>query len=321
MNVCISDATLKQEFYIVAFSTYVNVWYILFVGVFLVFLMAICGNLLITVLIWIFPHLHIPMYIFLCNLSVLDIIHVSAILPKLMSIMLKGDYNISFVGCLLQMFIFVLCLNTDFLLLTSMAYDRYVAICIPLQYSIIMNVKTGAMLASACWVIGAINAVMHSFLMSQLAFCYSKTINHFFCDLRAILKQSSDDTMHIKTIIFAEGVLFGFIPFILILASYICIITAICKIHSTAGRLKTFSSCSSHITVVILFCGASLSQYMKPETEQSEEQDKLLSLLYIAVVPMLNPLVYSLRNKDVLLALKIFIKIKVSNFLSGAFGK
>ncbi|CAI9584752.1 unnamed protein product [Staurois parvus] len=281
--------------------------------------MAICGNLLITVLIWLVLHLHTPMYFFLCNLSVQDIVHVSAILPKLISIVSTGNHNISFAGCFSQMFMFIFCLNTDFLLLTSMAYDRYVAICIPLQYSVIMNVQTCVLLVSACWVIGVLNAVMHSFLMSQLTFCYHKTINHFFCDLRAILKLSSDDTMHIKTIVFAEGVLFGVIPFILILTSYVCIISSICKIHSTAGRLKTFSSCSSHIVTVILFCGASLSQYMKPETEQSEEQDKLLSLLYIAVVPMLNPLVYSLRNKAVLQAMKIIIKIKVSNFLSGAF--
>ncbi|XP_073479713.1 olfactory receptor 1-like [Aquarana catesbeiana] len=304
MNTCFPDATSKPEFYIVAFPINGLLWYIMFVGVFLLLLMAICGNLLITILIWLVPQLHTPMYFFLCNLSVQDIIHVSAILPKLVSIILLGYHNISFAGCLTQIFMFVFCLNTDFLLLTSMAYDRYVAICVPLQYFVIMSFKKCSILALSCWVISALNAVMHSCLMSQLSFCYIKTINHFFCDVRAMLKLSLSDTTHIKALIFAEGVLFCFVPFILILISYILIISAICKIHSTAGRLKTFSSCSSHIITVFLFCGATLGQYMKPESRQSEEQDKLLSLLYIAVVPMLNPLVYSLRNKDVLQAMK-----------------
>ncbi|XP_018427783.1 PREDICTED: olfactory receptor 5V1-like [Nanorana parkeri] len=303
---------MKPEFYIVAFPNYEYLWYILFIGVLLLFLMAIVGNLLITVLIWLVPHLHTPMYFFLCNLSVQDIVHVSAILPKLMSIILTGSHYISFAGCLTQIFMFVFCLNTNFLLLTSMAYDRYVAICIPLQYFVIMKFKKCSLLASACWVVSGLNATMHSCLMSQLPFCLITSINHFFCDVRAMLKLSSGDTTHIKALIFAEGVLFCFIPFVLILISYIHIISTIRKIRSTAGRLKTFSSCSSHIITVILFCGASLGQYMKPESEKSEEQDKLLSLLYIAVVPMLNPLVYSLRNKDVLQAIqKLFIYPKL----------
>ncbi|XP_072255024.1 olfactory receptor 1J4-like [Pyxicephalus adspersus] len=295
---------LKPKFYIVAFHYYECWWYILFVGVLLLFLIAISGNILITLLIWLVPHLHTPMYFFLCNLSVQDIIHVSAILPKLMSIILTGNHNISFPGCLTQVFMFVFCLNTDFLLLTSMAYDRYAAICIPLRYFIIMKFEKCCLLASACWVISVLNAAMHTCLMSQLPFCHTTTINHFFCDVRAMLKLSLGDTTYIKALMFAEGVLFCFIPFVLIIISYIHIISTIRKIHSTVGKFKSFSSCSSHIITVILFCGASLGQYMKPESEQSEEQDKMLSLLYIAIVPMLNPLVYSLRNKDVLQALK-----------------
>ncbi|XP_018427787.1 PREDICTED: olfactory receptor 2T2-like [Nanorana parkeri] len=292
---------MKHGFYISAFPNYE---YIFFVGVLLLFLMTICGNLLIIVLIWMAPHLHTPMYFFLFNLSVQDVVHVSAIFPKLMSIMLTGDHNISFLGCLAQIFMFIVCTETAFFFLTSMAYDRYVAICCPLQYSVIMNFQKCSLMASACWVTSSLNSVMHCFLMSQLKYCYHKAINHFFCDVRAMLKLTTVDTTPIKTIIFVEIVLFGCIPFILILTSYTHIILTIRKIRSAAGRLKTFSSCSSHIGIVILFFGASLIQYMNPESEQTEEQDKSLSLLYVAVVPMLNPLVYSLRNKDVLLAMK-----------------
>ncbi|XP_018427784.1 PREDICTED: olfactory receptor 5V1-like [Nanorana parkeri] len=294
---------MKPEFYIMAFPELEYLWYILFVGVLLFFLMAICGNLLIIVLICLVPHLHTPMYFFLCNLAAQDVIYVSAILPKLMSIILTGDHNISFVGCLTQMYMFILGIETDFFLLTSMAYDRYVAICIPLHYSIIMHFKKCSLMVLTCWVVGALNAALYTLLMSQLAFCHIKAINHFFCDMKAILKLSTGDITHIKRILFFESVVLGCIPFALILISYLHIIFAIQKIKSTTGRLKTFSGCASHIITVILFCGASLSQYINPDTE-FKEQDKSLSLLYVAVVPMLNPLVYSLRNKDVLQAMK-----------------
>ncbi|XP_018427786.1 PREDICTED: olfactory receptor 10AG1-like [Nanorana parkeri] len=294
---------MKPEFYIMAFPELEYLWYILFVGVLLFFLMAICGNLLIIVLICLVPHLHTPMYFFLCNLAAQDVIYVSAILPKLMCIFLTGDHNISFTGCFTQMFMFSFCVATEFCLLTSMAYDRYVAICIPLQYSIIMHFKKCSLMALACWVVHGLNAALYTLLMSQLAFCHIKAINHFFCDARAILKLSIGNITHIKIIIFIESLVLGFIPFALILISYSHIIFAIQKIKSTTGRLKTFSGCSSHIITVILFFGASLSQYINPEPE-FKEQDKMLSLLYVAVVPMLNPLVYSLRNKDVLQAMK-----------------
>ncbi|XP_075129333.1 olfactory receptor 1F1-like [Leptodactylus fuscus] len=302
--------TLNDEFYILAFPTNKLFWLVLFIAFLLLFLMAILGNLLITLLIWLTPCLHTPMYFFLCNLSIQDIIHVSATLPKLLAITLTDNHYISFVGCLTQLFMFALCVDTDFFLLTSMAYDRYVAICVPLQYSRIMNFKICLILAAMSWTVSGWNALMYTFLMSHLSFCHACEINHFFCDMKAMLKVSKGDSAHIKIILYVECVLFGFMPFLLILTSYVHIIFIILKIRTRAGRMKTFSSCSSHIITVLLFCGSSLSQYMKPESINYEEQDKILSLLYIAVVPMLNPLVYSLRNKEVLKILRKIVKLQ-----------
>ncbi|XP_077329404.1 olfactory receptor 5V1-like [Lithobates pipiens] len=272
------------------------------------YLISLIGNLLMTSLVCLTSKLHTPMYFFLCNLSVQDILYISSILPKLMAITLTGDTSISFPGCIMQMFMFVFCLDAEFFLLTSMAYDRYVAICKPLHYSVIMNNRLCFLLNVLCWIAGGLNGMMHSLLVSNLAFCNLQDINHIFCELKTILAISCSDTSKIITIILIEGLFIGIIPFFLILSSYIFIISTILKIRTSEGRLKAFSSCSSHLVIVILLYGTSLGFYMRKDTEHSQETDKLLSLLYIAVVPMLNPLVYSHRNKEVLNAMKFFFK-------------
>ncbi|KAM4749141.1 olfactory receptor 1G1-like [Rhinophrynus dorsalis] len=304
-----NSSTLQRHFHLLAFSRVPVLWTGLFIGIVLMYMLATVGNMMITALVCLVSQLHTPMYFFLCNLSVQDIVYVSAILPKLMDITITGDSSISFPGCITQLFIFTFCVVTEFLLLTCMAYDRYVAICISLHYSLIINKSACILMASTSWIIGALNALMHSLLMSNLSFCNSQEINHFFCDPKTILKLTCSDTTIINALIFVDAVLWGFLPFLFILTSYVFIISTILKIRTSAGRLKSFSSCSSHLTVVLLFFGTSLSLYMKPESEQSQEQDKLLSLLYIALVPMLNPLVYSLRNKEVLKAVKRIFKI------------
>ncbi|KAM4749131.1 olfactory receptor 5AR1-like [Rhinophrynus dorsalis] len=272
----------------------------LFTGILLMYLLATIGNMMITALVCLLSKLHTPMYFFLCNLSVQDIVYVSAILPKLMNITVTGDTNISFQGCLIQIFIFATCVTTEFLLLTAMAYDRYVAICIPFHYSLIMNKRVCAIMASVSWIISTFSSSAYSFLISNLSFCNSEEINHFFCDVESVLKISCSDSTIIKNMIFLDCFVLGFFPFLLILTSYVFIIFTILKIRTSEGRLKTFSSCSSHLTVVILFFGTSVSLYIKPESIYSQEQDKMISLLYVALVPLLNPLVYSLRNKQVL---------------------
>ncbi|KAM9311996.1 olfactory receptor 13F1-like [Gastrophryne carolinensis] len=244
------------------------------------------------------------MYFFLCNLSIQDIIYVSSIFPKLLSITITHDNRISFQACFTQMFMFAACIDTEFLLLTSMAYDRYVAICIPLQYHLIMNKQIYICLAAASWLISSVNSYIFTILISKLSFCMRVNLNHFFCDLKTILKLSCTETSTMNNVIVIEIVLLGIVPFFLILTSYIFIISAILNIQTLQGKLRAFSNCSSHLIIVSVFCCTVLSLYIKPASEDSEEIDKLLSLLYAVMVPVLNPLVYTLRNKEFLKAIK-----------------
>ncbi|XP_040263981.1 olfactory receptor 5V1-like [Bufo bufo] len=292
------------EFRLLSFSVSADVQIVFILGILFIYSLILLGNLVIIVLISLAPHLHTPMYYFLCNLSVQDIIYVSSILPKFLAITITKVLRITFPGCFTQMFFFTFCVGTEFLLLTSMAYDRYVAICIPLRYTAIMSKVTCVLLPVASWLVGFLTALIHSLMVSFASFCGSQDINHFYCDLKTVIKLASSDTTHIKTLLFVVCIVLGLFPFLLILTSYIFIISRIVKIRSSKGRMKAFSSCSSHLTVVILFYGAPLSSYMIPESEHSQEKDKLLSLLYTAVVPLLNPLVYSLRNNDVMSAMK-----------------
>ncbi|KAM4642054.1 olfactory receptor 13F1-like [Discoglossus pictus] len=268
------------------------------------YLLSVLGNLIIISLIGLVSQLHTPMYFFLSNLSALDIIYVSTLLPKLLAMTVEGNTRISFSGCITQISLFGLCIDTEFILLTTMAYDRYVAICIPLRYYLIMNTRKCLLLITSSWVFGLLNSLIYSLLVSRLTFCKTNYINSFFCDGMIMLKLSCSDTIPFKAFLPVEAVLLGLFPFMLILTSYISIISTILKMKTSTGRLKMFSSCSSHLTVVIMFYGSSLILNLKPKSELSQEQDKLLSILYIGVVPMLNPLVYSLRNKEVMKAMQ-----------------
>ncbi|XP_075060991.1 olfactory receptor 1G1-like [Mixophyes fleayi] len=291
------NSTLHGEFYILGFSSNEKLTFLVLTGIAITYLFSMIGNMIITLLVCLVDHLHTPMYFFLCNLSVQDIVCVSNIQPKLLSITITGDTRISFSGCITQIFLFVLCIDTEFYLLTSMAYDRFVAICKPLHYSIIMNKRTCSLLTSLCWIVAASNALMFSLFVSKLSFCKSHEIKHFFCEMETILTLSCTDTTHVFGVIFVESLLLGMFPMLLIIISYVFIISTIMKIQTSTGRLKTFSSCSSHLTTVMLLCGTSLGSYMKTESEQSHEQNEWVSMLYMVLVPMLNPLVYSLRKK------------------------
>ncbi|XP_053545648.1 olfactory receptor 1496-like [Bombina bombina] len=309
-KVILPNSSLLREFHLKAFVISVNWNFCVVSGVLLIYLLSVLGNLIITALICLSPKLHTPMYFFLCSLSVQDIIYVSTFLPKLLAITITGDTSISFLGCITQIYLLAFCVGTEFFLLTSMAYDRYVAICIPLRYSLIISRKLCSLMISASWVGGFLNALVFCIIVSNLSFCNKREINNFFCDIIIFLKLSCSDITYILTLyIPIESLVFGLFPFSLIMASYICIISTILKIRTSSGRLKTFSSCSSHLTVVILFCGTFLGLNLKPKTEHSLETDKLLSMLYIGVVPMVNPLVYSLRNKEVLKSMKSILKM------------
>ncbi|XP_075129334.1 olfactory receptor 13C9-like [Leptodactylus fuscus] len=305
MAMNLNNDTIVGEFYLKLFPTTENVLAFLILGIFLMYLVSVLGNLIIIAVVCAAPQLHTPMYFFLCNLSIQDVAYASSILPKLLVIQVTGETQISFLGCFTQMFIFAACMDTEFFLLASMAYDRYVAICIPLKYSVIMSKRVYTILALISWTAGSLNSLLYVFLISNLSFCGDKYISHFYCDIKALIRLSCSDVTHMNTVILIEGCIIGFLPFAMILMSYSFIISIILKIKTSARRLKVFSSCSSHLTVVFLFCGTSLSVYMKPDSKDSSELDMMLSLLYVAVVPALNPLVYSLRNKEVLNILKL----------------
>ncbi|KAG8441180.1 hypothetical protein GDO86_006793 [Hymenochirus boettgeri] len=307
MGTFIKNGTFT-EFHILSFKVNGSVKILLFAGVLLMYLSSVFGNVTITVLVCLVSKLHTPMYFFLCNLAVQDIVFVSSTLPKLMAVTFTGDTSISFNGCITQMFMFILCVTAEFFLLTFMAYDRYVAICRPLCYFLIMTQRVCILFASLSWIFGAMNSLFYYLLIRDLSSFNVKDINHFYCDLKAVLRESCSDITYIKNLFPVESVFLGMIPFGQILISYGYIIRTILKIHSSAGRAKTFSSCSSHLIIVIIFCGTLISMYMIPDSQNYQELEKVMSLLYTAVVPMLNPLIYSLRNKDVLKAIGFIFK-------------
>ncbi|XP_075129179.1 olfactory receptor 1E16-like [Leptodactylus fuscus] len=284
---------------------------LVFAMVLLIYLITVTGNLVIITVICLVPQLHTPMYFFLSNLSTADVIYISSTLPKLLYITATQDHGVTFPACVTQVYFFLATAVCDILILTSMSYDRYVAICIPLKYSVIMNRRMYVSLAASSWVVSSMNAIMYACLVSTLSFCSSRTIDHFFCDLNALYTITTSDTRRRKNFMIIEDILFAYIPFSLTITSYVFIISTILKIRSTEGRTKAFSSCTSHLTTVILFYGPILFLYMKPKSIDSKEQDKILSLLYVAIVPMLNPFVYTLRNKEFLKALKNLIRIRI----------
>uniref|UniRef100_A0A803KDM1 Olfactory receptor n=1 Tax=Xenopus tropicalis TaxID=8364 RepID=A0A803KDM1_XENTR len=269
--------------------------FVLFLGIYLIILL---GNLIIFLVISCNPHLHTPMYIFLLNLSLIDISFASNILPNLLHILLTQENNISFLGCMTQMYVFVSVAGSEYFLLTAMAYDRYVAICDPLHYIARMSRKHCAGLITAAFTVGLSESVGLIVLIPKLSYCASHLINHFFCDISPLLKLSCSSTFSVELFIFIEGTLLISSSFLLTLTSYIFIISAILKIQSSEGRQKAFSTCASHLACVITLYGTVICLYMRPTTSYSTKRDKYFSLLYIVLGPVLNPLIYTLKNRQ-----------------------
>ncbi|XP_041441558.1 olfactory receptor 1G1-like [Xenopus laevis] len=307
------NITTPINFHLLAFSKSEEHYHIIFIGLLLMYLLALVGNMMIIVLVCLVSQLHTPMYFFLCNLAFQDIISVSAFLPKLMAITITGDTSISFSDCITQLFLLIFSACADFFLLAIMAYDRYVAICVPLRYHLIMSPRFCVLLVTASWIICATNAMCYSLFISHVSFCRLFDINYIFCESKYMVEISCSDTTHIQTLVTINTLLVGILSIGLILTSYVYIIYTILKIETSAARLKTFSNCSSHLTVVLLFGGSGTSLYMKPNSENSQEIDKMLSLMYLGFIPMLNPLVYSLRNRQVHSAVKTVLTKYILN--------
>ncbi|KAM4749105.1 olfactory receptor 5V1-like [Rhinophrynus dorsalis] len=307
------NQTSVKEFYLLAFSRNPEKQPFLFLVFFFIYLIGVLWNLAIIIVIYRDSNLHTPMYLFLSNLSLVDICYTTTILPKLMDILLSAKTSISFIQCFTQMYFFVFMAGSEVSLLSFMAYDRYVAICIPLNYHLIMNRKTCGQFLACIWISAFVNSLFFTVFSTNLPFCQSIEIQQFFCDIKAVAKISCDTTKFYSAIYF-ESTFFGLFTFLLSLISYCKIIASILHIKSKAGKQKAFSTCTSHLTVLIIFYGSVMWMYMRPPSEHMEIVDQVSSLLYVAIVPMLNPLIYSLRNKDVKTAMKRIVQENYKKF-------
>ncbi|KAM4749012.1 olfactory receptor 2G3-like [Rhinophrynus dorsalis] len=305
--------TLVVEFILIGLSSQPMMQIVLFVVFLTCYIISLMGN---TIIIWISsvnPRLHAPMYFFLSNLSFLDIWHTSSIVPKMLIHFLSVKKSISFEGCVAQMCIHLSLGGTECYLFLMMAYDRYVAICNPLHYTTIMHSVLCIEMATGSWVGGLINSMIHTIFALRLPFCGPNVINHFFCEVPSVLELACMDTSINKTVIFFCAILVVIIPFFLILITYAYIILNILKISSSVGRKKAFSTCASHITAVTLFYGTIIFMYMRPGSTHVLNQDKMAALFYSVVTPMLNPLIYTLRNKELKGALVETTKKKIAS--------
>ncbi|XP_037691145.1 olfactory receptor 13A1-like [Choloepus didactylus] len=270
----------------------------------LLYLTALAGNGLILMAICLNPGLHTPMYFFLSNLAILDIICTSTVLPKLLEILMGQGSTISFGGCMTQLFFLTWILGAELLLLTVMAYDRYVAICRPLHYHTLMSRPLCALLAGSVWAVSGVNTSVHTGLMARLTFCGTNQIYHFLCELPTLLLLACGPTNLNNIMIIIADVYFGVFNFLLTMLSYAFIIASILRIRSAKGKRRAFSTCSSHLLVVCLYYSTVIYTYFLPGSDSSTENRKVVAIMYTAVSPTLNPLIYTLRNKDVKVALR-----------------
>ncbi|XP_074075382.1 olfactory receptor 2AJ1-like [Macrotis lagotis] len=276
----------------------------------IMFMAAIMGNTVLILLIHLDTRLHTPMYVLLKHLSFMDILNISNIVPMMAINYISGRKSITFAGCGYQIFLYVIFVGAECLILSAMSYDRYVAICHPLHYPILMNHRISVFLATGCWLGGIINSIIHTTYVLLLPFCGTRTIDHFFCEIPAMLRLSCVDTSQYQEIVYVSAVFFYLIPFSIILFSYGQILHIVHHMKSLEAQRKAFSTCSSHLAVVVMYYGSCIFTYMRPKSYHTPGQDKVIAISYTILAPMINPVIYSLRNKDVLCALKkVFSKV------------
>uniref|UniRef100_A0A8C7B114 Olfactory receptor n=1 Tax=Neovison vison TaxID=452646 RepID=A0A8C7B114_NEOVI len=286
-----------------------GVFFTLFLGMYLT---TVLGNLLIILLIRLDSRLHTPMYYFLSHLAFTDVSFSSVTVPKMLINMHTQDQSILYAGCVTQMYFFIFFTDLDNFLLTSMAYDRYVAICHPLRYATIMRGGVCILLVAVSWILSCASALSHTLLLAQLSFCADNSIPHFFCDLGVLLKLSCSDTSLNELVIFTVGVAVITLPLMCILISYGHIGATILKVPSARGIFKALSTCGSHLSVVSLYYGTIIGLYFFPSSSSSSDKNIIASVMYTVVTPLLNPFIYSLKNRDMKGALeKLFNRAKV----------
>ncbi|XP_069323113.1 olfactory receptor 2L13-like [Eulemur rufifrons] len=266
----------------------------------LIFFLASVGNMAMIHLIRVDPRLHTPMYFLLSQLSLMDLMYISSTVPKMAFNFLSGQKGISFLGCGVQSFFFLTMAGSEGLLLASMAYDRYVAICHPLHYPIRMSNRMCVKMIIGSWTLGSINSLVHTVYILHIPYCRSRAIDHFFCDVPAMLSLACMDTWVHEYMVFMSTTLFLLLPFLGITASYGRVLFAVYHMRSKEGRKKAFTTCSTHLTIVIFYYAPFVYTYLRPKNLRSPAEDKILAVFYTILTPMLNPIIYSLRNKEVL---------------------
>uniref|UniRef100_A0A8C3VNV1 Olfactory receptor n=1 Tax=Catagonus wagneri TaxID=51154 RepID=A0A8C3VNV1_9CETA len=308
----VENVSSVTEFILIGFTNQTQLQLPLFFLFLLNYMVTVVGNLSLINLIYLDSHLHTPMYFFIFNLSFIDLCHSLVITPKLLMSFMSEKNIISFVGCMTQLFFFCFFVHSECYVLTAMAYDRYVAICKPLLYTVIMSPQVCSLLMFGSYVMGCAGAIVHTGDMVRLSFCDSNLINHYMCDIFPLLQLSCSsayanelvDSIIVSTVVLTSSFIIFF--------SYALILSSILHISSAQGRSKAFSTCGSHIITVAFFYGSGLFTHLKTSSDGAMGQGKFSSIFYTNIVPMLNPLIYSLRNKDVKLALKKALK-RVAN--------
>ena len=301
------------EFLLLGFSEEPELQPLIF-GLFLsMYLITVFGNLLIILAISSDPHLHTAMYFFLSSLSFVDICFTSTTIPKMLQNIRTQSKVLTYEGCITQMYFFTLFVVLDDFLLTVMAYDRFVAICHPLHYTVIMNAWLCALLVLVSWIIGTLDSFLQTLMVSRLSFCGVVIIPHYFCELKELVQVACSETLLNDTVLYFSAVLLGGSPLAGIVYSYSRIVSCIRGISSSQGKYKAFSTCGSHLSVVCLFYGTGLGVYLSSATTQNSRTSAIASVMYTVVTPMLNPFIYSLRNKDIKGALKSLVSTLTFN--------
>ncbi|XP_049736858.1 olfactory receptor 6P1 [Elephas maximus indicus] len=288
-----------EEFVLVGFPTSLPFQLFLFSLFFAIYLLTLFENALIITTIWLTPSLHRPMYFFLGHLSFLELWYINVTVPRLLGAFLTQDHRVSYVGCMTQLYFFIALACTECVLLAVMAYDRYLAICEPLRYPSLMPPSLATGLAAASWGSGFFSSVMKLLFISRLSYCGPNIINHFFCDISPLLNLTCSDKEQAEIVDFLLALVMILLPLLAVVSSYATIIAAILRIPTTQGRKKAFSTCVSHLTVVVIYYSSTLFTYARPQAMYTFNHNKIISVLYTIIVPFLNPAIYCLRNKEV----------------------
>ncbi|KAM6148463.1 olfactory receptor 2G6 [Erethizon dorsatum] len=302
-----TNSSSEEGFLLLGFSDQPQLERFLFVIILHFYLLNLLGNVAIILVSCLDPNLHTPMYFFLSNLSCVDICFTTSVAPQLLVTMNKKDKTMSYGGCVAQLYVAMGLGSSECILLAVMAYDRYAAVCQPLRYTAIMHPRLCACLASTAWLSGLVTSLIQCSLTLQLPLCGHRKLDHIFCEVPVLIKLACVNTTFNEVELFVASVVFLIVPVSFILVSYGFITQAVLRIKSAAGRKKAFGTCSSHLLVVIIFYGTIIFMYLQPAKSSSKNQGKFVSLFYTIVTPLLNPIIYTLRNKDVKGALRAMI--------------